>query len=311
MRNLLWIVGLALTLPLLAQENQIEIGTFNIEWFPCKDDGKLLKSYGIDLRYPPQGESTDIEALFHLLDSLDIELLGVQEIVDGPLFAQKAQHYLGDHYRFIYSKSGGSQKVGFLYDSTRLTLKGESRTYLSVALGEDSRLRPAFSAFFQYKKNGFDFHALVTHLKAMPSGRDIREKQWKAIKTILTDIQKDNEKDIILLGDFNNVSPIREQEFLPLMDQLNYYWATGELETKGSNYWQPDYKVERVQSSLIDHIFISDDAKVEYVDNSLKVGGMCATGAEEFKGDAIPDYFHTISDHCPVFATFRADVDND
>ena len=92
----------------------IEIGTFNVEWFPCKDDGKLMKQYGIRLRYPPTGSSTNIKALFELLKNLDIELLGVQEIVDPKLFGDSAKAYLGEEFEFIYSPSGGSQKVGFL-----------------------------------------------------------------------------------------------------------------------------------------------------------------------------------------------------
>ena len=47
----------------LVKEQIIEIGTFNIEWFPCKDDGQLMKKYGIELRYPPEGQSTDMIAL--------------------------------------------------------------------------------------------------------------------------------------------------------------------------------------------------------------------------------------------------------
>jgi len=103
----------------------IEIGSFNIEWFPCKDDGQMMKKYGIDLRYLPTGKATNIEELFKVLKKLDIELLGVQEIVDPELLGKEAKKYLGPEFEMIYSKSGGSQKVGFLYDSSVLELIGD------------------------------------------------------------------------------------------------------------------------------------------------------------------------------------------
>ena len=97
------------------------------------------------------------------------------------------------------------------------------------------------------------------------------------------------------------------------MDSLNYYWAASELAEQkiSSDFWQPDYTCERIEGSLIDHIFISQDAKMEYVKNSVKVGGMCAEQRASYEGEEIPDYYEKVSDHCPVFATFRADVDND
>jgi len=294
------------------KEQIIEIGTFNIEWFPCKDDGGMMKQYGINLRYPPKGESTNMKALFGLLGNLDIELLALEEIVDPQMFADSAQKYLGRQYKFIYSPAGGDQKVGFLYDSTALQLIGKPETYMQVALSNDSRLRPAFGVYFKAVPSGFDFHAIVVHLKASPRGWDLRKKQWTILEEILTNLPKEtNDSDIVLLGDFNNVSKLRTAEFDTIMQRTGFYRATKELSEMVSNYWQPDYKKERIEGSLIDHIFISADAKIEFIENSLKVGGMCAEGALEYRGDSIPDYYQQISDHCPVYGSFRVDIDND
>ena len=295
-----------------SKEQIIEIGTFNLEWFPCKDDGEMMKQYGINLRYPPQGQSTNMKALFGLLNDLDIELLGVEEIVDPQMFADSAKTYLGEQFKFIYSPSGGDQKVGFLYDSTVLQPIGSPITYMQVALSNDSRLRPALGVYFKAMPSGFDFHAIVVHLKASPRGWDLRKKQWNALEEILTNLPKEtNDSDIVLLGDFNNVSKLRTAEFDTIMNRAGYYRATQELGNKVSNYWKPDYKKERIEGSLIDHIFISNDAKIEFIENSTKVGGMCAEGTFEYIGDSIPEYYQQISDHCPVYGSFRVDIDND
>ena len=291
----------------------IQIGSFNIEWFPCKEDGEMMKKYGINLRIPPQGQATDIPALFNLLKELDIELLGLVEVVDTQLLQEKAIEYLGPQYKFIYAPSPGSQKVGFLYDSSVLELVGKPQVYMDVALKPDSWLRPAFRAYFKALKTGFDFHAVVVHLKAGPAGWDQRQKQWAVLERILEQVQNDTgDKDVVLMGDFNNVSKLGYDEFKPLMEKMGFYWATSEIADSGyTNYWQPDYREERIQGSLIDQIFISRGALEEYVKNSVEVGGMCRDGKPEYKGEAIPEYREKISDHCPVYCSFLADKDND
>ena len=171
MRALRFILFLLLPVLLLAQnEKYIQIGSFNIEWFPCKEDGEMMKKYGINLRRPPQGNSTDLPALFSLLKELDIELLGVVEVVDPQLLQDSAKKYLGDQFRVIYAPSPSSQKVGFLYDSSVLQVIGKPQVYMDVALGPDTWLRPGLRVYFKYKENGFDFNAMIVHLKAAPSG---------------------------------------------------------------------------------------------------------------------------------------------
>lgn len=292
----------------------IEIGSFNIEWFPCKDDGQLMKKYDINLRRPPTGNATNIKALFSLLKELDVELFGLVEIVDPKLLQEAAEKYLGPQFKVLYAPSKSSQKVAFLYDSSVLRVVGQPEIYAEVTLDPDSWLRPAFRAYFKVIPNGFDFHAIITHLKAAPGGYKTRQKQWQVLAQILKDLpEQTRDADIVLMGDFNNVSRHQEQEFLPVMKKLNFFWATSELKDQGyfSNYWQPDYSVQRIEGSLIDQIFISDDARLEYVPGSMRVGGMCSQKKREFSADSIPEFYEEISDHCPVYGTFRADVDND
>ena len=71
MRIIRFLVLLLLPVFLIAQNQAIiEVGSFNIEWFPCKDDGQMMQKYGINLRNPPHGNPTDVPALFQLLKQL-------------------------------------------------------------------------------------------------------------------------------------------------------------------------------------------------------------------------------------------------
>ncbi len=314
MRYTKWFLFLLLAFSLQGQDTAryMDVATFNIEWFPCKDDGEMMKKYDINLSHPPRGNATDVKALFNMLSKMDLELLAVEEIVDTKMFADSARHYMGGEYKFIYAPGRGSQKVGFLYNSKKLQLIGAPQVYNDLLLKPDSYLRPAFRAYFKSIPDGFDFHAIVVHLKASPRGWGQREKQWQVLKEILSDLPEETQDDdIILLGDMNNVTKARENEFLPVLEPLGFYWVTQELNGMPSNYWMADWKNKRIQASLIDQIFVSADARVEYIEGSVHVGGMCASAFDNYYDGEFPRYYETISDHCPVIARFRVDRDDD
>ncbi len=305
-------IGL-LCLSAYAQESKtIEVGTYNIRFFPCNQNGEMMKTYGIEMRYPPQGTATDTTALFNILKQLDIELLGVEEIVDPPLFGAMAKRHLGESYEFIYAPSDAWQKVGFLYDSSELELIGDPLVFWEVALGKPDRHRPALAAYFRSIPEGYDFYAVVVHLKSSPRGTDQREEQWSFLEKILNDLPSgpQNDHDIILLGDFNNVSPAGYKEFLPRVKGLNFHWMAEADTSTITSYWQPDWKKQELKGSGIDQIFISDDATAEYVPASFRIGGICGEQVESISGD-FPDYYNNVSDHCPVFISFKVYPDND
>lgn len=300
-----------ITASLFAQENSsIEIGTFNIRFFPCNQDGEIMKKYNIEMRRPPQGPATDTTKLFQIIKDLDIEVLGVQEIVDPALFGAMAKRHLGEQFEFIYAPSNAWQKVGILFNSKKVKLIGEPQIYSEVALGKMDRHRPALRGYFKSLPDGFDFHVIVVHLKASPRGYPQRKQQWEFLDSILNDLPTENESDIILLGDFNNVSKNRFKEFLPILEKNNYYWPVSESDTLKTQYWRPDWNVQRLEAGTLDQLFISSDAKFEYVENSTKIGGYCATQKEEILGE-FPYFYEHISDHCPVYSSFNSVKDND
>jgi endonuclease/exonuclease/phosphatase family metal-dependent hydrolase len=311
--SIVLIIFLLLFTPLAAQNDvTIEIGTFNIRFFPCNQDAAMMQKYNIELRYPPQGVATDTTWLFNILKMHDIELLGVQEIVDPPLFREMAKRHLGQNFEFVYAPSQGWQKVGFLYNSDKLQLIGSPVIHSEVTIGKIDRLRPALRAYFKTVPDGYDFYAIVVHLKAAPSGYNQRVEQWRQLEKIMDELPRmeRHDSDVILLGDFNNTSENGFNEFLPILHRYNYFWYGMEGSTLLSNYWRPDWTQPEIHGSTIDQIFISDDSKIEYIEGSTRAGGMCAQGQKIISGD-FPDYYLKISDHCPVYASFRAFPDDD
>jgi len=307
----LFLILIFLITPLLAEDSStIEIGTLNIRFFPCNQDGEMMKKYNIEMRYPPDGPATDTTKLFEMIKEWDLEVLGIQELVDPVLFGEMAKRHLGENFDFIYAPSNAWQKVGILYNSDKIKLIGQPQIYSEVALGKMDRHRPALRAYFKSLPNGFDFHVIVVHLKSSPRGYPERKKQWEILESIMKDLPKENESDIILLGDFNNVSKDKYDEFLPVLEEYDYFWPVAEQDTLKTEYWKPDWKTERIISGTIDHLFISPDAKIEYIENSTKVGGYCADYDTEIEGE-FPYYYKHISDHCPVYSSFKVFPDND
>lgn len=309
MKNFVFLLLLA-TFGFAQDSSTIEIGTFNIRFFPCNQDGEMMEKYNIEMRYPPQGPATDTTRLFQIIKDLDIEVLGVQEMVDPALFGAMAKRHLGKNYEFIYAPSNAWQKVGILYNAEKIKLIGQPQVYSEVALGRMDRHRPALRGYFKALPDGFDFHVIVVHLKASPRGFPEREKQYEFLDAILSDLPSENEKDIILLGDFNNVSKDKYNEFLPLIKKHHYFWPLAEKDTLITQYWRPDWNINRIESGTIDQLFISSDTKIEYLENSTKVGGYCAGMKNEITGD-FPYFYENISDHCPVYSSFSAYPDND
>ena len=313
MKNLLVIISTLILCSLVYSQadNTIEIGTFNIRFFPCNQSGALLKRYNINISTPSNGLATDTIALFFMLQKLDIELLAVQEIVDPVLFRKMAKKHLGNNFDFIFAETNGWQKVGFLYDSSRIDLIGKPKIFPEISLGDVDRLRPAFSAYFKAKSNGFDFHAVVVHLKATSRGYKKRKQQWQILKEILEDLPErdDKDADLILLGDFNNVSELSYNEFIPTINNLRFFWTGMEKSISATNYWWNKKSEYQLESSKIDHIFISNDAKFEYVEGSTRIGGVCNNADQD--NNTVLDYYERISDNCPVYSSFKAFPDND
>lgn len=290
----------------------IEIGTFNIRFFPCNQDSQMMKSYNIIMRHPPEGAPTDTTLLFDMLEELDIEVLAVQEIVDPVLFAKMAKRHLGDNFEFIYAPSNAWQKVGILYDKTAVELLSGPDIYWEIALDKPDRHRPAIGAYFKTIPDGFDFHIITVHLKSSPRGLPERQKQWNYLKDILEKLPENDPKDsdIILLGDFNNVSPEGFEEFLPIIKKINYSWLGSNDSSYTTSYWIPDWQKQELERSAIDQIVISSDANEEFVKGSLRIGGICSEGRKWIRGE-FPNYYKNVSDHCPVFISFSCFPDND
>lgn len=261
----------------LGEESTLEIMTWNIEWFPKR------------------GQTT-IAQVKRIIDTLDVDIVALQEIADTTAFRSLIRSL--DGYAGFYSPDtyGDSyQKTGILYKQSVITVSDDD----PILVGDwDAFPRPPMRFAITASKNGhtFDFILIVLHLKAGGDTDDFRRRQLAGhrLKDYLDDrIANDPEKDYIVAGDWNDEidDPEPFNAFLFLIRSGWYHFTTTSLASDSRNASYIGYSFR----SFIDHIMISDEVSDEYR------GG----GTYILRPDEVYDrYVDDVSDHRPVMAKF-------
>ncbi|MCA1961290.1 MAG: endonuclease/exonuclease/phosphatase family protein [Desulfomonile sp.] len=289
-----------------APPGTIRVATFNIRMFPCNTNCECKQSFGFEHCLDKGQPRTNLEMLAGVIREMKADLIAVNEILDPDAFSAFATEKLGPDWQFIYAAEGGSQKVGFLYNSSVVTA-GTKQVFKEIytglvrkdhppqCLGMRSALRPAFACHFLVNGTKFDFQAVVLHLKSGPCP-SVRKAQWKLMEKVVDRLaQKD--PDVIVLGDFNDIGT-ESKDFTEFRRNKKYSVAT---ETVSCTHYG------RGSGATLDYILVSSSAHKHVVKGSALVGGPCATGCG--KNPHWKRYRNAVSDHCPVSVQLRPMAD--
>jgi endonuclease/exonuclease/phosphatase family metal-dependent hydrolase len=251
-------------------------------------------------------EHQDLELLRARLESLDADVIAVQEIKEPA-----ALRALLPQWKLAISGRGGRgrQKLGVLYNPARVELVGEPAEHDELSLG--GRVRPAFSAYLRARGGGPDFHLVVVHLKAMTEGYSQRAQQWPMLASIVGSLQENDrgggDQDVLVVGDFNTTGPPggdTAEELRALEDLFGSAGLRRLPSARGcSTYWDGPRRDAWQEPSLLDLVWVGDLAEAMGGDAQAAALGHCARHrCEAFRStDAYPDLdFETVSDHCPV-----------
>jgi len=272
-----------------ASEGDIQIGTYNLEFFTDLDPstGGWCESHN-------HRTETDIKAFASFINSLDIEVFALQEVENGPALDKLLNYMPEGKYAYIISKQSGlCQRVAVLYQPQSVSLT--YRSEIPLSLGHQG-LRNGLVVDGKVLPDGFDFTLVVVHLKAFSDfeSTQTRKQQLEMlgnwVQTYLQD--QNNDPDLILAGDFNEPL-LTDQTMLSLLDgNSNLRILTADAPSTvctppGSYYTNP-----------VDHIIISPNAQNEY------------EGTTEFCNyfrDSTLAYRDTYSDHCILWSDFSTE----
>ena len=250
--------------------NTIDVATWNLENFPMT--------------------SQTPEQVANIIASLDLDLLGVQEISDVDAFEELLAR-LPYHDGFLSSHTyvdGAYQKVGFIWRTD--VLKATNLQLIFNGSFNAFPRPPLLAKFTTLEETNIEhFWAITVHLKAGTSyeERDRRIEGVQKLHTYANDlIAAEENAHVILLGDFNERldSNYGEIVFEPFLDNsADYSFLTAGLHTGAFSYiWS---------SSLIDHMIVT----TTFMDNNNTLEIMIPRLEQE-----LDNYTTMISDHLPV-----------
>jgi endonuclease/exonuclease/phosphatase family metal-dependent hydrolase len=293
MKNALVVAGVvacmfvvACQTPQGAPDTTVTIGTFNIEWLG--DGASDMKP------------RTDSECLLvaDVIARTGVDVMGVQE-VENDAALRRVTRYL-DGYTGYLADAGIKQNVGIIVrKGVDVTPLG---TYEALTLGRKG-LRPGYVV--RCTKGSFDWVMMVVHLKSTSrhdstnqlrdESRQIRLEQVALLKKWSDSvIAAGKERDVIIVGDFNDFTSRRQNATLtPLLESSSMQFLTGALKSCKNDNW-----------TTIDHVVVSTSAQERVMKGSERM--------ENTRTFLQPQMADAVSDHCPVIVRFStAGPDND
>jgi len=272
----------------------VEIGTYNMEWLGGSEKRRSDKDYAM---------------LAQVIKDSGVEVMGIQEIADEKALQKVVSNLPGFDYIIGTTgirDDGRKQHIGIIYNTERVQCDKSKAIELKEAqvpnLMGDTHLRAPL--IVDMKADNFSFTLVNVHLKSKrgESGKtSIRDEQAKIINKWMKDqIAAGKDKDIIVVGDCNDFV---DSQCMKSLSNGVMQMVTEEAKAKGE-YSNIPWK------SLIDQIGIT----VVNI-NGGPVGGAVANYIKDsthvFDARKYPNHRKWGSDHMPVVASFKSDVDID
>jgi len=285
-----------------AHGGEIVVGSLNMEWF----------GHG----YKPR-TGAQIATMADYIRSLEIDVLAVQEVSQT---GDKSQNGvadwtdlladLGPGYQGWLGKTGGSQRVGFIWRTERVELTdlGELNGIQREAVpscDKETFPRIPVTAFVKSKGGGVDLRLIAVHLFA--TSDKARYAEGKKLNAwVKTYLQGNSDKDLIVIGDFNSKSLGAQGDD----DNDN----DGDSETIKN--LEKDGTLTCVSKEHAEYTTATSQERYDHAAlTSALLNGKYVKGSWDVRREAISlaptDYKEAISNHLPVTLRISDDEDPD
>jgi hypothetical protein len=302
----------------ISRELTFDVVNWNFEFF-----GARSEDYGND-EYGPADEALQLANIKQVLQSLNADVIAVQEVSDEQYFASLVEQLGNYDYvcspRFSYSFQGPSsdfppQKLCFIYDNT--TVQVESARPMFEALYDEARstnpsVLPSYptgdpASFWSSGRLPFLVNVkatiqgvaekvsfVVLHAKSGSTIGDLNRRAYDAQVLKDTLDAHFSTSQVIILGDLNDdldasIVSGQPSSYLNFVNDLSYNTITKSLSEAGA-------RSTVSFQDVIDHQIITTELNEEYLEGS-------ATIIAPFR--QIENYAGTTSDHLPVITRYR------
>lgn len=249
------------------------------------------------------GANTSVVTRAEVIRNFDI--VALQEVKSpeglGRLLAC-VETLTGSDWDYVPSLLVGSGKAveyyAFIYRTDRVAyVSGSSGTY-PEALPTDFSREPFYATF---RAGEFDFTLITVHITWSAFGSQ-RTAECRRLRSVWDYVQNldQAEDDLILLGDFNRDRPTHSA-----FDQL---WQVGLTPLLSASGTRTTFGRTLAGGSWYDNIWIDPTCTT-----TSELSGQLGAGTPSLNsyGAGCSECLRGVSDHCPVWATFRTDSDDD
>lgn len=267
-------------------EQDVDIGSWNIEWFSNRYKAKLdrvasvIADFNLDIWALIESSPKAAEELVAILKTKFGLDYGVEHSEPGAAESKQSTSMIWNRKTIKGSKEKWSPEV-----ETWLNVRSQnfSDDMLEAVHG---KVFDRYPGLFRFKAIGtkFDFFAVPLHLKAKDEGALRREIASKIMAAAIDKmVPKFSETDWILLGDLN--AEIASNNFAPLGRKGLVPLSAEDEQNQSFTYLKAPYK------SMIDHVYVTADMAKRYGSDDFFVVAADKT---------YPAYIKEISDHRPI-----------
>jgi len=256
-----------------------------------------------------------VERLARVIHNLRPHVIALTEVNPAEEVLQKLVDDLGemgDNYCFLYFPENAFQNIALLY---RCNVQVTDDELIAGSDDNNPTLRKALAA--KIKIRNFDFYIIAVHLKSArgTAERATRTRQATAIANYISLKTSGNEKDVLVVGDYNMIPIDDEVNFSalspgPSNSEFLRFVSTEKLSGQASHISRCD----PLGGNLLDGYAISRAHTGEYRSNSLRMPTLTDPIFAQPAGAPMNcvNYKGFISDHFPLVAQFKVNgVDDD
>lgn len=271
----------------IPRDRTFDVVTWNIEWFGDPDRG-------------PDNTDLQFQNVTWVIQSLQPDLMAVQEIANADQFWRLLDQDVLSHYSGFITNYSQDQQIGFIYNTETVDSLTASIVDQDFALNSyDFAGRFPLQFIMQATVDGHSMiiFAVGIHAKAFsdPTSYNRRVQASGQIKEYF-DQNITPHSALIFLGDYNDdvIRSTRGSSFPSpyknFLDDANYTIVSQTLSEQGAESW----KRGTSPGSMIDHITVNHHLSDYWLQGSEMV----------YVPDYISDFSNTTSDHRPVYARF-------